>query len=138
MKQILISLFAIFVLTACADHKSPSIEGQWRLVSYGPPGSASNQILADPEIETSIEFDSDGRMSGNVGCNGFGGDYTVKGNQIEFGPVMSTMMFCEGPAGEQERWALAVFQESATFEIDGNKVTITAPDGFWSIVLERK
>ncbi len=77
-------------------------------------------------------------MSGNVGCNGFGGEYDVDGDTITFGPIMSTMMFCEGPVGEQEKWALAVFQESATFVIDGDQITITAPDGFWSITLERK
>jgi len=29
-------------------------------------------------------------------CNGVGGEYTVKGNQISFTKMMSTQMFCEG------------------------------------------
>lgn len=138
MKKILFAgLLAMFVLAACAEEKPTSIEGQWKLVSYGPPGPPANQISAAPDVETSIEF-KDGQMSGNVGCNGFGGEYDVDGDTITFGPIMSTMMFCEGPVGEQEKWALAVFQESATFVIDGDQITITAPDGFWSITLERK
>lgn len=134
MKKILFaSLLAMLVLTACAGGGSSSIQGQWKLVSYG---SASGQIPAVPDVETSIEFDSEGRMGGNVGCNGFGGEYSMKGGQIEFGPVMSTMMYCEEVA-EQESSTLAVFQETATFVLDGDTLTITSADGASSIVLER-
>jgi heat shock protein HslJ len=89
-------------------------------------------------VETSIEFDSEGRMGGNVGCNGFGGDYTMDGETITFGPIMSTMMFCEGPIGEQEMGTLAVFQGSATFVLDGDTLTITSADGNSVVVLARK
>jgi len=133
MKKIVIGLLAIFVLAACAGGSSASVQGQWQLVSYGSP---SDQTAAAPNVETSIEFGDDGRMSGNVGCNGFGGDYTVDGDQIEFGPVMSTMMFCEAVA-EQESSTLAVFQETATLVLDGDTLTITSADGNSSIVLER-
>ena len=133
MKKILFaSILALLVLTACAGGSSATIEGQWILVSYGP---ASEQIPAAPDVETSIEF-KDGQMSGNVGCNGFSGDYSIKDGQIEFGPVMSTMMYCEEVA-EQESSTLAVFQETASFVLDGNTLTITSADGAMSIVLER-
>jgi len=134
MKKLVIGLLVVFVLAACAGGSSASIEGQWKLVSYGSP---SNQTPAVPDVETSIEF-KDGQMSGNVGCNGFGGEYEVKGDTITFGPVMATLMFCEGPVGEQEMVTLAVFQESATFVIDGDTLTITSADGNSVIVLERK
>lgn len=134
MKKTLIVLLTLVVLTACAGGEgSPSIEGQWKLISYGP---ASEQIPAAPDVETSIEF-KDGQMSGDVGCNGFGGDYKVAGDQIEFGPVMSTMMYCEEIA-EQESSTLAVFQETAGFVLDGDTLTITSADGASMIVLERK
>ena len=126
------------VLAACAGGSSASIQGQWKLVSYGPPGPSSNQIPAVPDVETSIEFDSEGRMNGNVGCNGFGGDYTVDGDKITFGPVMSILMFCDGPVGGQETATLGVFFGTATFTLDGNLLTITSADGNMAIVLERK
>jgi len=129
MKKIIIGLLLLFVLSACGGRTSASVEGQWELVSY-------NQTAAFPEVETSIEF-KDGQMNGNVGCNGFGGEYTVKGDAIEFGPVMSTMMFCESVA-DQESAVLATFQEKTSFLIDGNVLTITSADGSSSIVLERK
>ena len=130
MKKILIGLLVIFVLSACTGGSSVSVEGQWKLVSY-------NQTAAVPDVETSIEF-KDGQMSGNVGCNGFGGEYSVDDDAITFGPVMSTMMFCEGPVGDQEMTTLAVFQETATFVVDGNVMTVTSADGNSSIVLEKK
>lgn len=135
MKKILFaSLLAMLILAACAGDSPASIEGVWKLVSYGP---ASEQIPAAPDVETSIEF-KDGQMSGNVGCNGFGGEYTVDGDTIKFGTVMSTMMFCEGPVGEQEAATLAVFHETAMFSLDGGALTITSADGNSVIVLARK
>jgi len=135
MKKLLISLLAMLVLTACAGGSSASIQGQWKLVSYGLP---SEQTPAAPGVDTSIEFNSEGALAGNVGCNGFGGDYTVDGDTITFGSVMSTLMFCEGPVGEQETVTLNVFYESATFVLNGNTLTITSADGSSAILLERK
>lgn len=134
MKKFVIGLLAMIILSACAGGSSASIRGQWSLVLHGP---TSSQSPAAPNVETSIEF-KDGQMSGNVGCNGFGGDYNVDGDTITFSPVMSTLMFCEGPVGEQETATLAVLREHATFVLDGNTLTITSGDGSWSILLERK
>jgi heat shock protein HslJ len=35
-------------------------------------------------------------FSASTDCNGIGGEYVVKGNQIAFDKMMSTMMYCEG------------------------------------------
>ena len=135
MKKFVIGLMVLFVLAACAGGAPASIHGQWALVSYGP---ADSQISAAPDVETSIEFTSDGKLNGNVGCNGFGGDFTVDGDKITFGSIVSTMMFCEGPVGEQEAATLVVFQESASFVLDGDTLTVTSADGSSVIVLARK
>jgi len=129
MKKLVIDLLTVVILAACASGSSASIQGQWTLVSY-------NGFSAVSGVETSIEF-KDGQLSGNVGCNGFGGDYSVDGNTITFGPIMSTLMFCEAIA-DQESSTLAVFQESATFVMDDNTLTITSVDGNSVIVLEKK
>ena len=137
--QFLLVIFAIgiFILTACSgnDNASVSPVGTWKLVSYGSP---TNPTPAAPDVDTSIDFASDGTLAGNVGCNGFGGDYKVDGDKIVFGQIMSTLMICEGPVGEQEAITLAVFTESAPFAVDGNTLTITSADGSSVIVLARK
>jgi len=135
MKKFVLGLLVLLALTACTKGSSVSIEGQWQLVSYGSP---SEQMPAAPDVGTSIEFDTEGRMSGNVGCNSFGGDYTVDGNKIKFGPVMSTLMGCIGPVGEQETATLGVMREIATFMLNDDILTITSADGSMAIVLERK
>ena len=135
MNKLVVSLFILFVLAACSNGSSASIQGQWKLTSYS---FDSSQMPAAPGVETSIEFDSDGRMSGNVGCNGFGGDYIVNGDTITFKSVMATLMFCEGPVGEQELGTLTVLKDSAKFVLDGNKMIITSADRNSVIVLERK
>jgi heat shock protein HslJ len=132
MKRILIVLLAVFALAACTGGSSGSVEGKWKLVSYGSP---SAQTPAVEGVETSIEF-KDGQMSGNVGCNGFSGEYTVEGDTITFSPVISTMMFCENVA-DQETGTLAAFQGAAKFTVDGNKLTITSEDGNAVVVLEQ-
>ena len=135
MNNLVIGLCMLFLLAACGSMSSGSIQGQWALVSYGSP---SDQVLAVPDVDASIEFDSEGRMTGSVGCNSFGGDYAVESDTFKFDAVMSTMMFCEGPVGDQELATLAVFQESARFVIDGETMTITSADGKYSIILEHK
>ncbi len=134
MKKLVIGLLVLFVLAACAGGSPASIKGEWKLISYG---SASNQTPAATGVDTSIEF-LDGQLSGNVGCNGFGGEYEVDGDTLKLGPVMSTMMFCEGLVGDQEMATIAVFQESATFVLDSDTLTITSADGNSVIVLARK
>lgn len=77
-------------------------------------------------------------MNGNVGCNGFGGKYEVDGDSITFNEVVSTLMFCEGPVGDQESGTLAVLRDSATYVLDGNTLTLTSADGTSVVVLARK
>lgn len=136
LTQFLLVIFAIgsFILAACSGNASASPTGTWKLISYGSP---TNLTPAAPDVDTSIEFASDGTLSGNVGCNGFGGDYKVDGEKIIFGQIISTLMFCEGPVGEQEAVTLAAFAESASFTIDGDTMTITSADGSSIVVLAR-
>ena len=123
------------LLAACTGGASASVVGDWKLVSYGSPAQPTP---AASDVDTSIVFGEDGKVSGNVGCNGFGGDYKVDGNTITFRQIVSTLMFCEGLVGDQETTTLHVFAESATFVLDGDTLTITSADGSSVIVLARK
>ncbi|HXF85022.1 MAG TPA: META domain-containing protein [Anaerolineales bacterium] len=138
MKRKLSFLAAMFLtacfLMGCARDASVSLAGEWKLVSYGDP---ANPMSAVPDVETLIYFDPEGRLSGNVGCNGFSGEYKVDGNQITFDSVASTLMACEGPIGQQEHTVLSVFAATATFELNGNLLRITSADGSSLVLLER-
>jgi len=138
MKKISLLLIAQFIfvvaLTACSSAK-PDIGGEWKLVSYG---DAANPTPAISTVDTSIKFES-GQMSGNVGCNGFGGAYEFSGDQITFSGVMSTMMYCEETSA-QEQSVLAVFSDSVKLpiQLNGNTLTIASADGASAVTLMRK
>ena len=134
MKRILIALVALLSAAACSTTNPASIQGRWQLVSHG---SASSQMAAAADVDAFIEFGENGQLSGNVGCNGFGGEYKVDGDVLTVGPNISTKMFCEGPVGEQEATTLSVLFESATFSLEGDTLTITSADGNSVIMLER-
>lgn len=134
MKKYVFALLALLILSACSGGNSASVAGTWKLVSYG---SASNQTPAVSDVDTSIEF-KDGQVNGNVGCNGFGGTYEIDGDKIKFSDVVSTLMFCEGPVGDQELGTLAVLRESATYVLDGDTLTLTSADGNAMVILARK
>jgi heat shock protein HslJ len=124
----------VLILSACSGGNTPSLEGSWKLVSYGDPAQPTS---AAPDVETSIDF-KDGQVTGNVGCNGFGGKYEVDGKEIKFSEMMSTLMFCEGPGGDQETATLNVLRETATVALNGDTVTLTSQDGGTVVVLARK
>jgi heat shock protein HslJ len=137
MKKILyICMIAMFMLAACSGANANSIVGGWELVSYGPV--AGQITAASIDFNTFIDFDEDGELAGNVGCNSFGGDYKVDGNQITFGSIISTLMACEDPIGAQEAAVLQTFSGTATYDLNGDTLTITSEDGTTSVVLARK
>lgn len=142
MEKLRLSLIILLIvlgmiLAACSGNASASasLTGTWELVSFGDPASLTP---AAEDVETSIKFGEDGKMEGSVGCNGFGGDYKVDGNTITFGPIVSTLMLCEGAVGNQETTTFNVFAESATFNLEGDTLTITSADGGSAIMLARK
>jgi len=132
LSAVLIVLVGMF-LSACAGGASADIVGEWRLVSFGP--ASSPRPAAG---ETSITFGADGQLAGNVGCNSFGGEYTVSGTNIKFGPLMSTMMACMDTIGDQESAVFAAFTNTAAFALSGDTLTITSADGSTVAVLARK
>ena len=49
-----------------------------------------------PGIHMQVDFQPDGQITGNGGCNRFFGGYTVTGNHIKIGPIASTRKGCPG------------------------------------------
>ncbi len=136
MKKIILFGFAFLTLVACSSAGSTNITGEWKLVSHGDP---ANPTPAITDVDTSIVFNDDGSINGNVGCNGFGGTYEVSGAKISFSSMISTMMFCDETSA-QEQAVLKVLSGNAILEIQmgGDALTITSADGSSVINLARK
>ena len=135
MKKTFLLAIALAILTACTS-ASADITGDWKLVSYG---DAANPSPAISNVDTSIKFDSNSQINGNVGCNGFGGNYKISGDSITFNSIVSTMMYCE-ETSSQEQAVLGVFSDNVELKIQLNNdtLTITSADGVSVVNLARK
>ena len=121
-RTLMILMVFVLALSACSAQESRSIVGSWELIEFGPAGST---MPAVEDSEAGLTFNEDGSVSGSTGCNGAGSEYTVDGDQIEFAPFVSTLMACEDPIMEQETTFHQVLNGTATYEIDGDTLTLS-------------
>jgi heat shock protein HslJ len=75
-----------------------------------------------------IEF-AEGRFSGFSGCNLLNGVWRSEGGQIHLGPIAMTKRGCMGPEGDVERRLMAVLNEQARVNREGERLVITGPGG---------
>lgn len=105
-----------------------ALEGtDWVLTTF-LDGEAASSVLAGTEITLRLE---EGKASGTAGCNSYFGPYTLQGDGLSFGPPASTKMYCQDPAGvmDQESQYLNLLEGVTTFDLDGARLTLRAPDG---------
>ena len=124
------------ILSDCAvNGASVDLKGtSWKLVSYGPVG---NQAPAAAGITTSLDFGNDGTVSGNMGCNSFGGNFEVKNGKLVFSQMISTMMACLGPQMAQEDTVLKMMNGAVRFQVEGSTLTIFDASGANAITLSK-
>ena len=85
-------------------------------------------MVADSAV--TLAFSADGTAGGDTGCNSYGGDYTVEGDTLSFGEMVSTLMACEDQAVmAQEQAYLAALQSAARFEVAADHLTIWYDEG---------
>ncbi|MGA2490101.1 MAG: META domain-containing protein [Anaerolineales bacterium] len=125
------------ILLGCASQGSlAGLKGtSWKLISYGPVGK---QTPAAVGIETSLEFNAAGEVDGNLGCNSFSGNYVMKGGNVIFSQIISTMMACLGPQMDQERLALKVMNDMVRYQVQGNTLVIYGADGVNAITFSKE
>ena len=115
------------IAALCLSLVGPASAGElagseWRPVKIG------EETLAD--VKPFVRFGEDGRISGNGGCNGFGGDYTLAGGTIEISQLTMTMMACAGETVmDHERLFLRALEEAAHFERDGTRLVLSDDGG---------
>lgn len=120
-------LAAVFWLAACGGG-SDLEDVPWKLVSYGESGSPAPALADRVGV---ITFESENHsFGGNTGCNTFGGDYELDGNNLTVtGPMFQTEMYCGDEADAQEKRVLAILQAAESWSVEGDTLTITSPDG---------
>lgn len=61
-------------------------------LSASPVGTWGRQGRGLPHLTLS----DDGRLSGSDGCNRLAGGWTLDDGAVKFGPLVSTLLYCEG------------------------------------------
>ncbi|MBT2478534.1 META domain-containing protein [Streptomyces sp. ISL-94] len=111
------------------DADAPLTVTQWTVDSL-ISGASVSSVPAEAAGKAWFTLAADGAASGVLGCNRFSAKAAVEGATLTFGPVTSTRMACEGPAGEVERTLTELFGSGPlTWEIQGQALTLTAADG---------
>ena len=87
-------------------------------------GEVASSVLGSPTLELA----PDGTASGWTGCRGFLGTWQVAGDVLTL-DVTRDDIGCPADLGRQDEQVLAVLDAAPMFAIDGDRLTLTAPDG---------
>jgi heat shock protein HslJ len=118
-------LLPLLALSACATSGIPRI-GTGDFVALDVNGAP---VVGDRPL--TLRLDSEGRASGNSGCNSFSAPYELGSRErITFGPVVSTRMACAPDIMEQETRFIAILDAAESYSVYASgSVSIIAPDG---------
>ena len=89
-----------------------------------------NGINLVDEGRPTLDFES-GQISGNSGCNHYGGSYNIEGDRIVIEGLFWTEMACMEPAGvmEQEQNYLDLLQNVDQFKLQEDKLILLNAEG---------
>jgi heat shock protein HslJ len=76
-----------------------------------------------------IEFDAEGRVSGQASCNRMTGSYTLDGAGLTLSPLAVTRMMCPEALMEQEQRVLAALEKVASWRIEDGMLMLEDEDG---------
>ena len=132
-----IALLAFLILSTAltgstAATPSTGLAGiSWMLTQY-----SAHQSPWVPAVGThapTLKFGTDGTVSGNGGCNSFGGTYTEAPGELTLSPLIRTLMACADPAvNTQEGVVMSVLtgvNGKVTFVLTGAQLTLSTPSG---------
>lgn len=114
-KRLILAALPLLAACAAAGASSAALKGtKWTftLIDGKPPVSSKAALT----IEAA-------RIGANVGCNGLGGDLRIKSGRLVTGPMISTMMYCDGLM-EQERAISELLEADPKFRVAGKKLVL--------------
>jgi len=92
-------------------------------------GIVANQAVSTPLVDTTVTMTlNDDSLSGKA-CNRFRGPVKIDGENLTVGPLISTKMACPTEQeSKQEATVLATLDSVTSYEIEGDTLTLSAPD----------
>jgi len=122
-------LIPFLLFTGCTGQApTPRLEGTgWTLTGYLHNGTLVPPV---PGTTITLDFGTEGKISGSAGCNHYFASCEVKGTGITVGQAGSTMMYCSNPGVmDQESTYLALLTRSKTISIEGEHLTLSGEQG---------
>lgn len=115
-----------------APSGAAALEGTgWRLDGLITQSGSTVSAVA-PTVTAWVRFNA-GEIAFDNSCNSGGGPVEIADSTMVFGPLRSTLIACEGAAGETEAAMNAVLQGTASYTVgsdpSGGVLTIMAQDG---------
>ncbi len=113
---------ALGLSTGCATAADPPLRGTtWSQgpVGTGPDAPAVPSLKLDPQAA---------RVSGYAGCNRINGSYTLDGNKLSFGSVVSTRRACFPDDGSESRF-LKAMSEVRAWRLEGGQLLLLSDNG---------
>jgi len=132
-------LIAFILLAGCSSTVPPEdlTRSPWLLVSY--LDEEKGPTVVPPGSQVTLSFGEDGRLSGNAGCNDYGGTYQLDGGLLSIKGLVWTEKFCLAPPGvmDLEGKYLSLLPESTRYNIDGNELALSYYDERKLLVFRR-
>ncbi|GIW33189.1 META domain-containing protein [Meiothermus sp.] len=129
------SLVYLMILLGTALAQGASLENtRWTLAAYAQGGRF---VQVGPEVGATLEF-TQNRVGGQTGCNSFGGNYTLEGDTLRFGPLMQTMMACPDEAiNRLERAYLQALGQVQAYSLEGSVLRMKNQAGQTLLILSQ-
>jgi heat shock protein HslJ len=127
IRHLPIALLAPLILIACANEEPPATGPAWNDGVVWVLDADSVALLepeAPPTANVTIVFDG-GDLSGNAGCNTYGGTYQADGSDLTIHVGAMTEMACEEPLMALEAAFLAALGDVTTFHETVDGLTLT-------------
>jgi heat shock protein HslJ len=110
-----------------ADQQAGLVGSNWVATNINNGKEAVVSVVTGSTV--TAQFNAMGQISGKGGCNNYNGPFTTQDKTIKIGPVASTMMACEEAVMAQEMAYFKALENSATYEIRGDKLELRSADG---------
>lgn len=106
----LVALAACTATPTAVPPVSRNVRGAWVIEQ------ARTEPLLDKR-RARLVFGADGRLSGHTSCNAMNGPYTLTGDRLQVGTIVTTRMACGELAREQEDRILTALELAATARV---------------------
>jgi heat shock protein HslJ len=105
---------------------------QWVLVSLNGQAPVAGRALT-------LRFGPDGQLTGDSGCNSYGGAYQLQGATLAVTQLVSTLRACaEQPLNDQETAFQQALGHAAQFTLRGPVLTLANSAGGEALVFQKQ